>query len=153
MVCLLVLTDAPRAVLAADINNFSPLSEIDASNVGRMKLVLSFRTGQAGGQSGAPAVAGDVLLLQTAFPHTLYALDVHQPAAAIRWSFTPQSDRRAAGLACCDATVGGPVVADGQVVLNTLDGHTSLWMPQAVGSAGTSPLLPFPAAKPCPAVR
>jgi PQQ-dependent dehydrogenase (methanol/ethanol family) len=125
MVCLLVLAaSASRLALAADVNNFAPLNEIDTGNVARLKLAFSFRTGQAGGQSGAPAVAGDLLLLQTAFPHTLYALDIHQPAAPVRWSFTPPSDRRAAGLTCCDATVGGPVVADGQVVLNTLDGHT-----------------------------
>jgi outer membrane protein assembly factor BamB len=67
---------------------------------------------------------GDLLLLQTAFPHTLYALDIHQQAAPVRWSFTPPSDRRAAGLTCCEASVGGPVAAEGQVVLNTLDGHT-----------------------------
>jgi PQQ-dependent dehydrogenase (methanol/ethanol family) len=123
--CLLALcTGAPEIALAADINNFTPLSEINTGNVNRMKLLFSFRSGQTGGQSGAPAVAGDLLLLQTAFPHTLYALDIHQQAAPARWSFTPPSDRRAAGLTCCDATVGGPVVADGQVVLNTLDGHT-----------------------------
>jgi PQQ-dependent dehydrogenase (methanol/ethanol family) len=123
-ICLLVLATAAPQAHAADLNNFAPLAEINADNVARLKLVFSFRTGQAGGQSGAPAVAADLLLLQTAFPHTLYALDIHQPAAPVRWSFTPPPDRRAAGLTCCDATVGGPVVADGQVVLNTLDGHT-----------------------------
>jgi PQQ-dependent dehydrogenase (methanol/ethanol family) len=125
MVCLLVCAaGVSPAALGAELNNFVPLSEINAGNVARMKLVFSFRTGQAGGQSGAPAVAGDLLLLQTAFPHTVYGLDIHQQAAPVRWSFTPPSDHRAAGLTCCDATVGGPAVADGQVVLNTLDGHT-----------------------------
>jgi lanthanide-dependent methanol dehydrogenase len=125
MICLLaVATGAPQATLAADSNNFNPLSEINTDNIARMTLVFSFRTRQAGGQSGAPAVAGDLLLLQTAFPHTLYALNIHQQEAPVRWSFTPRPDRRADGLTCCDATVGGPVIADGQVVLNTLDGHT-----------------------------
>jgi lanthanide-dependent methanol dehydrogenase len=126
MVCLLVLVaGAPQFTFAADVNNYTPLSEINTDNVARIKLVFSFRTGQAGGQSGAPAVAGDLLLLQTAFPHTLYALDIRQQATPVRWSFTPPSDPRAAGLTCCDATVGGPVATtDNQVVLNTLDGHT-----------------------------
>jgi PQQ-dependent dehydrogenase (methanol/ethanol family) len=125
MVCLLALAAGSRQVaFAADVNQYSSLTEITSENVPRLKLVFSFRTGQVGGQSGAPAVAGDLLLLQTAFPHTLYALDIHQQAAPVRWSFTPTSDPRAAGLTCCDATVGGPVVTDGQVVLNTLDGRT-----------------------------
>jgi lanthanide-dependent methanol dehydrogenase len=125
MICVLVLVTGMSPVTrAADANNFAPLNEITTNNVARLKLVFYFRTGQSGGQSGAPAVAGDLLLFQTAFPHTLYALDIHQQGAPIRWSFTPPSDRRAAGLTCCDATVGGPVAADGQVVLNTLDGHT-----------------------------
>jgi lanthanide-dependent methanol dehydrogenase len=125
MVCLLALTaGAPQVALAAEANHFDTLTEINTGNVTRMKLVFSFRTGQAGGQSGAVAVLDDLLLLQTAFPHTVYALDIRQQAAPIRWTFTPPSDRRAAGLTCCDATVGGPAVADGQIVVNTLDGHT-----------------------------
>jgi PQQ-dependent dehydrogenase (methanol/ethanol family) len=125
MVCVFTLVvSSPWRARSVEANNFAPLNEIDTGNVAHLKLVFSFRTGQAGGQSGAPAVAGDLLLLQTVFPHTLYALNIHQPAAPVRWSFTPPSDRRAAGLTCCDATVGGPVVANGQVVLNTLDGHT-----------------------------
>jgi PQQ-dependent dehydrogenase (methanol/ethanol family) len=125
MVCLLALAaGAPPITLAADANHFDTLAEINTTNVARMKLVFSFRTGQKGGLSGAPAISGDLLLLETAFPHTLYALDIGQQATPVRWSFTPLCDRRAAGLTCCDATVGGPVVADGQVVMNTLDGHT-----------------------------
>jgi PQQ-dependent dehydrogenase (methanol/ethanol family) len=124
-ICVLGLVTGMSAVTrAADANNFTLLSEINTSNVAQLKLVFYFRTGQWGGQSGAPAIVGDLLLLQTAFPHTLYALDIHQQAAPVRWSFTPPSDRRAAGLTCCDASVGGPVAAEGQVVLNTLDGHT-----------------------------
>ncbi|HEX3990865.1 MAG TPA: PQQ-binding-like beta-propeller repeat protein, partial [Acetobacteraceae bacterium] len=125
MVCFLALaTGVPRIAVAQDANHFDPLTDINTSNVSRMKLVFSFRTGQAGGQSDAPAVAGNLLLLQTVFPHKVYALDIHQQAAPVRWSFSPPSDHRAAGLSCCDATVGGPVVANGQIVLDTLDGHT-----------------------------
>jgi lanthanide-dependent methanol dehydrogenase len=125
IVCLLALVaGAPRTAVAQDVNHFDPLTDINTGNVARMKLVFSFRTGQAGGQSDAPAVSGDLLLLQTAFPHKVYALDIHQQAAPVRWSFSPRPDHRAAGLSCCDATVGGPVVANGQIVLDTLDGHT-----------------------------
>lgn len=126
MVCLITLMTGASWLCdpALAAGDFDPLSEINAGNVARMQLVFSFRTNQAGGLSGAPAVSGGLLLLQTAFPHTLYALDTTQQAAPIRWAFTPPSDGRAAGLTCCDASAAGPVVAGGQVVLNTLDGHT-----------------------------
>jgi lanthanide-dependent methanol dehydrogenase len=125
VMCLLAfLLGTPRGSLAADDKHFESLNDINTGNVDRMKLVFQFRTGQPVGQPGAPAVSGDLLLLQTAFPHTLYGLDIHHQAAPVRWSFTPPSDRRATSLTCCDATVGGPVVADARVVLNTLDGHT-----------------------------
>ena len=62
MICVLVLVTGMSPVTrAADANNFAPLSEINTNNVARLKLVFYFRTGQSGGQSGAPAVAGDLL--------------------------------------------------------------------------------------------
>jgi hypothetical protein len=70
--------------------------------------VFSFRIGQKGGQSDAPAVAGDLLLLQTAFPHTLYALDIHHQATPVRWPFARLPNRHAAGLSCCDAKAKPP---------------------------------------------
>jgi glucose dehydrogenase len=86
----------------------TPRIEINAGNVVRLKLVFSFRTGQKGGQSDAPAVAGDLLLLQTAFPHTLYALDIHHQATPVRWPFARLPNRHAAGLSCCDAKAKPP---------------------------------------------
>jgi lanthanide-dependent methanol dehydrogenase len=124
ILCLVALAAGSARFALAQDAPADHLADINTDNVGRMKLVFSFQIGQAGGQSGAPAVSGDLLLIQTAFPHTLYALDMHQQARPVRWSFAPPSDSRAAGFTCCDATVGGPVVADGQVVVNTLDGHT-----------------------------
>jgi hypothetical protein len=64
VVCVLVFAaGAPRTAVAQDANDFDPPAGINTSNVSRMKLAFSFRTGQTGGQSGAPAVSGGLLLL------------------------------------------------------------------------------------------
>ena len=41
-----------------------------------------------------------------------------------KWRYAPNADGAAEGLACCDTINMGPVVANGRVFLNTLDGHT-----------------------------
>jgi lanthanide-dependent methanol dehydrogenase len=104
-------------------NRYSALDEINASNVGRLALSLDFPTGQPGGHSGAPVVLGNLLFLVTPFPHTVYALDLANPASPVRWQYSPPADNSAASLACCDITTGGASLADGNLFLTTLDGH------------------------------
>jgi lanthanide-dependent methanol dehydrogenase len=103
---------------------FAALDDINAGTIARLKLIISFHMAKAGGYSGAPAISGDTLFLQTPFPHTIYALDLMQPAAPIRWQVTPKADGKASGLSCCDRTTGGPVLAGDRLYLSTFDGHT-----------------------------
>ena len=98
--------------------------DIDVESVGRLQLVFSFRTGSPHGHAGAPQVDGDTLFVLTPFPHTLFALDIRRPGAPAKWRYAPKADGAAEGLACCDTINMGPVVANGRVFLNTLDGHT-----------------------------
>jgi lanthanide-dependent methanol dehydrogenase len=116
---------APSCALAATVeqNRYSALDEINAGNVGRLALSLDFATRQPGGHSGAPVVSGDVLFLVTPFPHTVYALDLANPTAPVRWKYSPPANDSAASLACCDITTGGASLADGRIFLTTLDGH------------------------------
>lgn len=104
--------------------HFSALSEIDAENVAGLSLSFSFRTGHPRGHAAAPRVSGDTLLVLTPFPHRLYALDLSKPDRPVRWTYAPKADPMAEGLACCDVLNRGPVVADGRVYFNTLDGRT-----------------------------
>lgn len=101
----------------------APADEIATGNVGRLDRVFSYRIAQPGGYTGAPAVAGDTLFLQSPFPHTVYALGLARRDDPVRWRVTPDARRMASVLACCDVTTGGPVVAGDRVFVTTLDGE------------------------------
>jgi PQQ-dependent dehydrogenase (methanol/ethanol family) len=133
VVCLALLTrPVASAAQGAPAGNpsggenrrFSTLDQINTGNVGRLTLAFTFRTDQPGGHSGAPAVLGDTLFVQTPFPHRILALDLRQRSAPVKWSFSPPADGRASGLACCDATAAGPSPSGDRLYVNTLDGHT-----------------------------
>jgi PQQ-dependent dehydrogenase (methanol/ethanol family) len=121
---------ARAAVIAAGLSlaisaagEAEPLG-ITAANVSQLKPAFSFRTGNPQGHAGAPAVIGDTMFVLTPFPHTLFALDLSRPGAPVKWRFVPEAHGSAEGLACCDTINAGPVVADGKVYFNSLDGHT-----------------------------
>ncbi len=101
-----------------------PPGEITQENVGRLKLVFSFRTGSPHGHAGSPQFASDTLFLLTPFPHTLFALDLSRPASPVKWQYEPKANGMAEGLACCDTVNAGPTVSGDRVYFNTLDGHT-----------------------------
>jgi PQQ-dependent dehydrogenase (methanol/ethanol family) len=97
---------------------------IDAAYAVSLKVLFSFHIAQPNGQTGSPGVLGDLLFVQSPFPHVIYALDLARPDNPIRWSFTPPARREAAGLDWYGATASGPVLAGDRLYLNTFDGHT-----------------------------
>jgi PQQ-dependent dehydrogenase (methanol/ethanol family) len=111
---------APRADGAPALET----DPVEPANVAHLSPIFTFRTGQRGGHAGAPAVMGNLVFLQTPFPHVIYALDISQSGNPVRWSFSPASNRAAAGLDWYDATAGGPVLAEDRLFINTYDGHT-----------------------------
>jgi lanthanide-dependent methanol dehydrogenase len=103
---------------------YSPLSEITRENVERLRIAWTFSDGEKGGHEAAPLVVGGTLYVVTPFPNVAYALDLTQPGAPIKWSFTPNPTPIAQGKACCDVVNRGAVYADGKLIYNLLDGHT-----------------------------
>lgn len=103
---------------------FSALDEINAGNVGRLRLAWTFSTGVLRGHEAAPLVVGETMYIVTPFPNVLYALNLSGESERIKWVFRPQPDRAAQGVACCDVVNRGAAYADGKVVFNTLDNHT-----------------------------
>jgi PQQ-dependent dehydrogenase (methanol/ethanol family) len=104
-------------------DRFSPLTQINQSNVAHLRLVFSFRSAQRGAQGGAPLVVGPTMYLLTPFPHTLFALDLTRSGAPMKWQFTPEADLSAMGLVCCDRLEQGPVYANDRIYFSTLDGR------------------------------
>ncbi len=100
---------------------FSPLDQITTENVAGLKVVTTFSTGIPRGFEGNPLVVNDTMYIATPFPNVLFALDLTQPGAPMKWQFDPKADPRAVGIACCDVVNRGASYADGKIIYATLD--------------------------------
>ena len=103
---------------------FSPLSQINTTNVQNLKVVATASTGIPHGHEGQPLVVNGTLYIVTPFPNNLIALDITKPGFPQKWVFRPNPDLRSQGVACCDVVNRGASYADGKVIYNTLDDHT-----------------------------
>ena len=103
---------------------YSPLDQLDASNVGKLTLAFTFSTGVLRGHEAAPIVADNTMFIVTPFPNVVYALDLTQPGAPIKWKFSPYPASSSQGEACCDVVNRGVVYANGRIYFNTLDDQT-----------------------------
>ncbi|HTZ57502.1 MAG TPA: PQQ-dependent dehydrogenase, methanol/ethanol family [Acidobacteriaceae bacterium] len=111
---------------AGDFANtrFSPLAQINTSNVQNLKVVATSSTGIPHGHEGQPLVVDGTLYVVTPFPNNLIALDITKPGFPQKWVFRPEPDIRSQGVACCDVVNRGASYADGKIIYNTLDDHT-----------------------------
>jgi PQQ-dependent dehydrogenase (methanol/ethanol family) len=103
---------------------FSDLDQINGDTVKGLSVAFTFATGTLHGEEAAPIVVNNTLILVTAFPNVVYALDLAKPGAPLKWSFQPNPPPAAQGVACCDVVNRGGAYADGRFFFNTLDGST-----------------------------
>ncbi|MFD1612473.1 methanol/ethanol family PQQ-dependent dehydrogenase [Sphingomonas tabacisoli] len=103
---------------------FSGLDQINRANVGRLKLSFTFSTGIVKGHEAAPLVVGSTMYVVTPFPNYVYALDLSQDGAPVKWKYDPKPAAAAQGVACCDVVNRGVFYDNGRIFLNTLDGYT-----------------------------
>jgi PQQ-dependent dehydrogenase (methanol/ethanol family) len=103
---------------------FSALEEINSTNVANLKLAWTFSTGVLRGHEAAPIVANNTMYVITPYPNIVYALDLAQPGAPLKWKYEPNPAASAQGVACCDFVNRGVVYAEGKIFFNTLDDHT-----------------------------
>jgi lanthanide-dependent methanol dehydrogenase len=103
---------------------YSELAEITTENVKSLRVAFTFSTGVNRGQEAVPIVVGSTMYVLTPYPNVLYALDLSQLGAPIKWKYEPKPEAAAQGVACCDVVNRGPTSADGRVYFNTLDGNT-----------------------------
>ena len=99
---------------------FSPLDQIDAHNVGRLKVAWTFSTGVLRGHEGAPIVVGSVMYVHTPFPNTVYALDLDHDGR-ILWRYSPRQDANVIPVMCCDTVYRGLAYAGGRLFLHQAD--------------------------------
>jgi PQQ-dependent dehydrogenase (methanol/ethanol family) len=110
---------------------YSCLSQIDNSNVSRLKEDFRFSTNIRAGHEGQPLVVKGVMYVVTPFPNLLYALDPDN--GNVRWVFDPRADPFAEDKACCDIVNRGaayhprdPNVPNSvdKIIYNVLDNTT-----------------------------
>ncbi|HEX3843751.1 MAG TPA: PQQ-dependent dehydrogenase, methanol/ethanol family [Steroidobacteraceae bacterium] len=120
------LADGQWTVPAGDYANtrFSPLRQINATNVANLKVVSTMADGIPHGWEGQPLVVGDTMYVVTPYPDTLIAIDLKAPHGPVKWIYNPNPDPRSQGVACCDVVNRGAVFADGKIIYNLLDDET-----------------------------
>ena len=103
---------------------YSPLDQINTSNVGRLRMAWSFADGTQFGHEGAPLVVGDTMYIVTPYPNIAYALDLSKPGAPIKWTYESNPSPVAIGKSCCDPVIRGWAYGKGKLLFNMLDDHT-----------------------------
>ena len=103
---------------------FSSLDEITAESVKQLGVKFTFSTGTTAGHEAAPLVVNNTMFIVTPWPNVLFALDLMQPGAPVKWRYEPKPLSAAKGVACCDLVNRGAAYADGVVFFNTLDNRT-----------------------------
>ena len=103
---------------------FSGLEDINAGNVANLKLAWSFSTGVVRGHEAAPIVANNTMYVITPYPNIVYALDLTQPGAPLKWKYESNPTSSSQGVACCDVVNRGVVYSDERIFFNTLDNNT-----------------------------
>jgi alcohol dehydrogenase (cytochrome c) len=95
---------------------FSPLTDINRDNVGKLVPTWLFQTGIPGQLAGAPIVADGVVYLTASYNH-LYALDAKSGEPLWHYEHQMPSDLRI----CCGPVNRGVAIAGDHVFMATLD--------------------------------
>src|SRR5437867_5596772 len=146
-------SNAEWKVYGGDPGNtrYSPLGQINTSNVHRLKVAWVFQLGTLEAQESTPLVIGDTIYVTSSSgPKHVFALDAR--TGTIRWQYAPEIPPDVQQTACCGLDSRGVAYANNKVFVTRLDGRLvaldaktgkELWNTQVVdykqGSAITSP--------------
>jgi lanthanide-dependent methanol dehydrogenase len=108
------------STLQINAQRYSPLKQINTSNVNKLQVAWTFSTGVLRGHEGAPLVIGDVMYVHAPFPNTVFALDLNHDAK-ILWKYEPKQDPNVIPVMCCDTVNRGLAYADGKIFLHQAD--------------------------------
>lgn len=98
---------------------YSKLDQINASNVGTLKVAWTFSTGVLRGHEGNPLVIGNTMYVHTPFPNNVYALNLDD--GTIKWRYEPKQDPKVIPVMCCDTVNRGVAYGDGKIILHQAD--------------------------------
>jgi quinohemoprotein ethanol dehydrogenase len=99
---------------------YSPLSDINDTNVARLGLAWERKLGTYRGLEATPIVVDGVLYTSGVFGR-VYAMDA--ATGKELWTYDPEVDGQYGRYACCDAVNRGVAVWQGRVYVGALDGY------------------------------
>ena len=99
---------------------FSPLAQVNRTNVGKLGLAWSYQFRQPRGVEATPIVVDGVMYVTGPWS-TVYALDARTGREL--WVYDPKVPGAKAAHACCDVVNRGAAVQGGRVFVGTLDGR------------------------------
>jgi len=141
-------TGAAWSVYGGDNANtrYSTLNQINASNVGRLKVAWALQLGSLRSQESTPILVGDTLYVTSSHgPKNVFAVDAR--TGEVRWRYSPEVPAGIEQYACCDVNNRGVAHANGKIFLGRLDGHLvaldartgkELWKSQVIDHTGGS---------------
>ena len=97
---------------------FSPLDQVNDSNVGELGLAFSVPLDTNRGQEATPIVVDGTMYFSTAWSKVMA---VNAATGEVLWKFDPQAKGSQGAAACCDVVNRGVAVWDGKVFVGTID--------------------------------
>ena len=121
---------------------YSPLKQIDTTNVSRLGLVWSYDVGQGGGnQEGTPLMVNGTLYGITNWS-VVYAVDAR--TGKEKWRWDPEVNRQAVQpKICCGVVNRGIAFYQGKVIAPVIDGRLE-WLDAETGKVITEARVAFP---------
>ncbi|MFT4712370.1 MAG: PQQ-dependent dehydrogenase (methanol/ethanol family) [Candidatus Azotimanducaceae bacterium] len=99
---------------------YSPLDEINRSNVKKLGLAWAYKTGTKRGLEATPIVINGIIYTTGSWSK-VYAVDARTGAEI--WTFDPKVPGEAGRNACCDVVNRGLAIWQGKLYLGTIDGR------------------------------
>src|ERR1700761_407711 len=99
---------------------YSPLTQINAGNVGKLGLAWYAELDTYRGVEGTPLYIDGVIYNTSAW-NIVTAYDARTGAAL--WTYDPQVPREWGRYACCEPVARGIAAWKGKIIINTLDGR------------------------------
>jgi len=99
---------------------FSPLEQVNESNVGRLVRVWTYPTGLTRGHEATPIVV-DGVMYATGSWSVVFALDAKTGKEL--WRYDPEVPKAVGAKACCDVVNRGVAVYEGKIYFGALDGR------------------------------
>ena len=109
------------AAQAGDYSNhrYSPLKQINETNVGKLQVAWTMSTGVLRGHEGSPLVIGDTMYIHSPFPNKVIAINLKDQTFI--WQYEPKQDASVISVMCCDTVNRGLAYGDGKIFLQQAD--------------------------------